>query len=486
MKIQVTDEGRDGDLRRGRRIGVLLISCTGLFLVGLDVTAVNVALPSIARVLHSSVSGLQWIVDAYTVVMAGLMMLCGSLGDRLGHRRAFIAGLAIFSAASLSASLAPSVGLLLAFRALQAVGGALLNPGAVAIIANTFTDPRERAQAVGVRGSVFGVSLALGPVMGGALVSLAGWRSILLVNVPIGAIAVVLAARYLPESRAANPRRFDPAGQVLVAVLLTTLTYAIIEGPVQGWASPAILGCFAVAGASLPALAWYESRRAAPLIDPRFFRSIPFSLASAIAVFAFGAFGGFLFLNTLYLQNVRGLSPLHAGLATVPLALMAMLGSLVSGRVVARRGARPALIASGICCVLGCAVLLGLTPATGYPRLFAGYVIFGLGFGLVNAPVTDTAVAGMPRAQAGVAAAIASTSRQIGQTLGVAVVGAIAASAGPLRAGFTSASHPAWWVLTACSGMALVLGFLATTARAHQSAQRTAADLNPEALVEAA
>jgi EmrB/QacA subfamily drug resistance transporter len=475
-------------LSRGRRVAVLLVSCMGLFIVGLDVTIVNVALPSIARDLDSSVSGLQWTVDAYTVVMASLMMLGGSMGDRLGRKRTFIAGLAVFSVASLSSSLAPSVGLLLAFRALQAVGGAMLNPVAVSIIANTFTDPRERAQAVGVRGSVFGISLALGPIVGGALVSSAGWRSIFLVNVLVGVIAIALAARYIPESRAPRPRRFDPVGQVLVAVLLATLTYAIIEGPVQGWASPAVAGCFAAAGASLPGLLWYETRRAEPLIDLRFFRSIPFSSASAIAVFAFGAFGGFLFLNTLYLQDVRGLSPLRAGLATVPLAVVAVLGSLVSGRIVAARGQRPALVAAGICSVLGCALLTGMTPATGYPRLLAGYVLFGLGFGLVNAPVTDTAVAGMPRAQAGVASAIAGTSRQVGQTLGVAVVGAIAASgaAGPLRAGFTSAARPAWWALTACSGMVLVLGFLATTARARESARRTAAELNPEALIERA
>jgi EmrB/QacA subfamily drug resistance transporter len=474
------------ELSRGRRVAVLLISCTSLFLVGLDVTVVNVALPSIARDLHSSVSGLQWTIAAYTVVMASLMMLGGSAGDRLGRRRTFIAGLAVFSLASLCSSLAPSVGLLLAFRALQAVGGAMLNPVAVSIIANTFTDPRERAQAVGVRGSVFGISLALGPIVGGALVSSAGWRSIFLINVPVGVIAIALAARYIPESRAPRPRRFDPAGQVLVAVLLATLTYAIIEGPGQGWTSPAILGCFAAAGASLLGLLWRESRRAEPVIDLRFFRSIPFSSASAIAVFAFGAFGGFLFLNTLYLQDVRGFSPLHAGLATVPLAVMAMLGSLVSGRIVATRGQRPALVASGVCSVIGCALLTGMTPVTGYPRLVAAYVIFGLGFGLVNAPVTDTAISGMPRAQAGVAAAIASTSRQVGQTLGVAVVGAIAASgaAGTPHAGFTTASRPAWWVLTGCSVMVLVLGLFATTARARESARRTAAQLNPEALIE--
>jgi EmrB/QacA subfamily drug resistance transporter len=471
-------------LSRNRRVAVLLITCLSLFIAGLDVTVVNVALPSIAVDLHSSVAGLQWTADAYTVVLAGLLMLCGSVGDRLGRKRMFITGLAVFTAGSLLSSLAPSVGILVASRILQATGGAMLNPVAVSIIANTFTDPRERAQAVGVRGSVFGVSLALGPIVGGALVSSAGWRSIFLVNVPVGVTAIVLAVRCIPESRAPRPRRFDPVGQLLVAVLLATLTYGIIEGPGEGWTSPAILGCFATAGAALPALLSYERRRLEPLIDLRFFRSVPFSAASAIAVFAFGAFGGFLFLNTLYLQDARGLSPLHAGLDALPLAVMVMLGSLLSGRILAIRGPRPVLVAAGACCVTGCAILIGLTPATAYPRLLAGYVIFGLGFGLVNAPVTDIAISGMPRAQAGVAAAIASTSRQVGQTLGVAVAGAVAMSgaAGSLRAGFTSASRPAWWLLTACSGLVLLLGFLATTHRSRESARRIAAELNPEAL----
>lgn len=462
---------------------MLLVSCLGLFVAGLDVTIVNVALPSIASSLRSSVSGLQWTASAYSVVMAGLMMLFGSAGDRWGRKRMLVAGLAVFSAGSLASSLATGVGALVAFRAVQAVGGAMLNPVAVSIITNTFTDPRERAQAVGVRGAIYGVSLALGPVLGGVLVSAAGWRSVFWVNIPIGAIAILLAIRYVPESRALRPRRFDPLGQVLVAILLVTLTCGIIEGPGQGWSSPFIIACLAAAAVSLGGLVRFETRRSEPLIDLRFFRSVPFSAASAIAVLAFGAFGGVLFLNTLYLQDVRLLSPLDAGLETLPLAVLVMAGSLLSGRMVASRGPRPALIASGVSSVIGCAVLAGLTGTSAYPQLLGGYVLFGLGFGLVNTPVTNTAVSGMPRAQAGVASAIASSSRQLGQTLGVAVTGAIVAgAAGSLRTGFIPASHAAWWTLTACSGLVLVLGFLATTGRARESARQVAAALNPEAL----
>ena len=289
-----------------------------LFVVGLDITAVNVALPSDRAELDADVSGLQWTIDAYTVVLASLLMLGGSTADRFGRKRIFVAGLAVFSLASLLCSLAPSVGLLVAFRGLQAVGGAMLNPVAMSIIANTFTDPRERARAVGVWGAVFGVSMALGPVLGGTVVSSLGWRSIFWISVPVGLAAIALTLRFVPESRSPAPRRFDPVGQGLVVVLLGTLTYGIIEAPGRGWSSPAIVAAFAASAAALPTLLIYERRRADPLVDLRFFRSIPFASSIAISVAAFAAFGGFLFLTTLYLQDGRGLSPVQAGLARCP------------------------------------------------------------------------------------------------------------------------------------------------------------------------
>jgi EmrB/QacA subfamily drug resistance transporter len=458
---------------RDHRIRVLLVCCLSLFIVGLDITGVNVALPSIGRDLDAGVSGLQWTVDAYTVVLASLLMLGGSTGDRFGRRRVFVTGLTVFSVASLLCSLAPSVGLLVAFRALQAVGGAMLNPVAMSIIANTFIDPRERAQAVGVWGAVFGISMALGPVVGGTVVDAIGWRSIFWLNLPVGLAAIALTLRFIPESRAPRPRRLDPVGQALVIVLLATLTFGIIEAPIRGWSSPGIVAAFAASGASLVGLLRYEPRREEPLVDLRFFRSIPFASSIAICVAAFSAFGGFLFLNTLYLQQERGLSPLQAGLATVPVALMTVVASPLSGRIVGRRGPRIPLAIAGVALVTGCAMLTGIDPSTSLAWLIAAYVILGLGFGLVNAPITNAAVSGMPRAQAGVAAAIATTSRQVGQTLGVAVVGAIIAS---------GAHASAWWTLTACGAVVLLLAFVATAARARESAQRTAAALNPEAL----
>ncbi|HWA66283.1 MAG TPA: MFS transporter [Mycobacteriales bacterium] len=455
-----------------------------LLIVGLDVTIVNVALPSIGHDLHGSLSGLQWALDAYTLVLASLLMLSGSTADRLGRKRTFVVGLTLFSVGSLLCSLAPGLGWLVAFRMVQAVGGSMLNPVAMSIITNTFTVPRERAQAVGVWGAVVGVSMALGPVVGGLLVSSAGWRSVFWINIPVGVLAILLAVRFVPESRAPRPRRFDPIGQALMVVLLASLTFGIIEAPRRGWTSATIVAALAVAAVSLACFVGHASRREEPLIDLRFFRSIPFSAATLTAVAAFASLGGFLLVNTLYLQNVRGLSPLHAGLDTLPMAAMTMIASPISGRLVGGRGPRLPLLASGGCFMAASAMLTQLTATTSFAWLFAAYLVFGLGFGLVNAPITNAAVSGMPRAQAGVASAVASTSRQVGSTLGVAVIGALVTSRIGERSydGLAAASHPGWWVMFSCGAAVALLGWFATTPVATESARRAAAELNPEFL----
>lgn len=473
---------------RGRRIGVLFICCFALLMVTLDITIVNVALPSIQHDLHAPVSGLQWVVDAYTLVLGSLVILSGSTGDRIGRRKMFTIGLALFSLGSLLCSLAPNLGLLVVFRMVQAIGGSMLAPIAMSIITNTFTDPRERAQAIGVWGAVTGVSLALGPVVGGILVTSIGWRSIFWVNVPVGVIATVLTLRYVPESRAPVRRRLDLVGQVLVIVLLASLTYGIIEAPTRGLGSPVIVGMFAVAVASIAGLALYEPRRGEPLIELRFFRSVPFASATVIAIAVFAGMGGFLFMNTLYLQDSRGLSALHAGLDTIPAAAMTMVLSPVSGWLVGRRGSRLPIVLSGTGLLVASALLAQITRDTSFVWLFAAYVVFGTGYGVANAPITNNAVSGMPRSQAGVASAIASTSRQVGQTLGVAVAGALvtAGTAGHAFAGrLPQATHSAWWVLAGCGVLVIVIGFVSTTAWSAGTALRTARELNPEG-VEAA
>ncbi|MFL5845314.1 MAG: MFS transporter [Solirubrobacteraceae bacterium] len=446
-----------------------------LLIVGMDATIVNVALPSIQDDLHASVTGLQWTTAAYTVVLASLLMLGGSTGDRLGRARVFQFGLALFTVASLACSLAPSVGWLIVARILQGVAGAMLNPVAMSIIRNTFEDPRERAQAIGVWGAVVGISMALGPVLGGVLVGLS-WRAVFLVNIPIGLAAIALTARFVPESRAERPRRPDPIGQVLVVVMLASLTITLIEGPSVGWSEPWIVALGVVAAASLAALVRYELQRDDPLIELRFFSSRPFASASVIAAAAFAAFGGFLFLNTLYLQDVRGLSPLSAGLCTLPMAAMTVVCSPISGRIVGSRGVRGPLVVGGLGIGIGSLMLVSLGPSTSLVWVLLAYCIFGLGFGTVNPPITNTAVSGMPPSQAGVAAAVASTSRQVGMTLGVAVLGSVATARvdGSLHDGLAAASHAAWWLIAIIGAGIAVLGLAASTGAAHVSAERTA------------
>ena len=326
--------------------------------------------------------------------------------------------------------------------------------------------------------------MALGPIVGGVLSSAFSWRAIFWINLPLGLAAILLAVRLVPETRAPAARRIDPVGQMLVVVLLTAITYAVIQAPSRGWSAPVILAALAAAGAALLGLLGYEPRRSQLLIDLRFFRSAPFTSAIVISIIAFAAFGGFLFLNTLYLQNARGLSPVQAGLAIVPLAVMVAVVSPVSGRLVGRRGPRLPLAIAGLCGATACTMLTVLDPRTSMAWLLAAYVVFGVGVGFVNAPITNTAVSGMPRDQAGVASALATSSRNVGQTLGVALAGAVVTSRlGPTgRGDVSSATRPGWWLLAACGLVLLLLGAAATTRRAEASARRTAAQVNPEAL----
>jgi EmrB/QacA subfamily drug resistance transporter len=443
-----------------------------LLIVGLDATIVNVALPAIHHALRSSVSGLQWTIDAYTLVLASLLMLAGSTGDRMGRRRLFQIGLSVFSLGSLLCGLAPTLGFLIAARVLQAIGGSMMNPVAMSIVRNVFDDPRERAAAIGVWGGVFGLSMALGPVIGGTLVDSVSWRAVFFVNVPIGLLAILLTALFVPESRAERPRRLDPVGQLLVIAGLGSLTYAIIEGPQSGWTSLEILSLFGLSLACLVALVPYELRRSEPLLEMRFFRSAPFSGASAIAILTFAAMGGFLFLSTLYLQSVRGLSPLDAGLYMLPMAAMLLVVSPLSGWVVGRWGSRWPVVLAALAMITGALMLTSLTPTTPSGYLLAAYFVFGVSMGLVNPPITNTAVSGMPGEQAGVAAAVASTSRQVGMTLGVAVIGAISGGSvgASIGRGFAAATHPGWWIIVALGAVILVLGFVTTGAWARRTA----------------
>ena len=453
---------------------VLGICCLSLLVVGMDVTIVNVALPAIRRDFHATVSQLQWLMDAYTLVVASFLMLAGSTADRLGRRRVFQTGMGLFTLGSLLCSLAPGIGSLIAFRALQGIGASMLNPVAMSIITNTFHEPKARARAIGVWGAMAGLAFAVGPLLGGALTEFVGWRSIFWINLPIGIAAMVLAARFVPESKAAKSRPVDPVGQILVIVALATLTYGIIEGPHTGWTSASIEGSFVVSLVAMVSLVFYERRRTDPLLDLRFFRSVSFSSATVIAVCAFSAFAAFLLLNALYLQQTRGFSPFVSGLCTLPLALMTILCAPISGRMVGAFGTRPSLLLAGLATLISSLLLTRLASDTPISMLMLIYIIYGAGFALVNIPITHTAISGMPKSQAGVAAAIASTSRQVGAALGVAVAGAIIGIRQAHGLDFARATHPVWWIMAACGATISSLGWASNTPWAKHTAHRVA------------
>jgi EmrB/QacA subfamily drug resistance transporter len=350
----------------------------------------------------------------------------------------------------------------------------MLNPVAMSIIVNTFTDPKARARAIGFWGAVAGISGALGPLLGGALTQSIGWRSIFWINLPIGVAAIVLAAIYIPESKAARARRVDPVGQLLVFTALASLIYAVIEGRQMNWASLPVAGLFVLSLLAVTSLLLYEPRRRDPLLDLRFFRSVPFTSAALIAICSFSMFAGFLFLNSLYLQEVRGLSSFRTGLYTLPLAVGTMLCSPLSGRMVGAYGTRPSLLAAGAAMILSALMLTHLAADSGLPMLLLAYAVFGIGFGLVNAPITNTAVSGMPKAQAGLAAAVASTSRQVGASLGVAVAGTLVGVRVAHGLSFAEATHAFWWIMIGAGALVAALGLLSNSAWARRTSQRAA------------
>ena len=461
-----------------RRMIILVICCLSLFIVGLDNTIVNVALPTISRGLGASVSGLQWIVNGYTMVLASLVMSAGATADRFGRRQVFRAGLTVFTVSSALCSLAPSLGWLIAFRVLQAIGGSMLNPVAVSIISSVFKGRAERAWAIGVWVTMFGVSMALGPVLGGVLTSTVGWRSIFWVNIPVGLIAILLVSKFIPESRAEVKRRLDLVAQLLVILMLGSLIYAIIEGAQSDWSEPGIRALFALAGAAALVLVWWELRRKDPMIDPRSFRNLPFTGAVLTGICSFGSLGGFLFLSTIYLQEARGLSALHAGLHMLPTAAAMAICPLPAAWLAARRGLWLPLTLGGLALMLSMIAMSRLTVSSGELYLIAAFTLFGVGLGMVNGQISHAAVSAMPSSKAGLAAGIASASRQMGQALGVAVTGALlnAGLHGPVQTEFVAASRPAWLVLTGCGCIVFLLGLTTTRARLPEHALESAAD----------
>ncbi|WP_382306809.1 DHA2 family efflux MFS transporter permease subunit [Herbiconiux sp. UC225_62] len=453
----------------GRRRLILAICCLGIFMVSTDTTILNVALPSVAADFAATIPELQWVLDSYTLVLAGLLLFAGSLADRWGRRRTLQLGLGLFSLASLLCSLSPSVGWLIAFRVLQAVGASMINPVTVSIISVTFVGPAARAKAIGTWGMFTGVALAVGPLLGGVLTAAVGWRSVFWITVPVGVLALVLAGLVIPESRGARVRRFDAVGQVLVILALGLIVGGLIEAPRAGWSLVAPL---LVAGglAAVVVLVLYERRRRDPLLDPRFFGSLPFSAAVASAVLVFTAYGSALFVSTFYLQRVHGLSPPEAGVVLLPMALATTLASLASARLMAARGPRLPFVLAAISLTAGGLCLVGLQTTTSIGVLALGLALIGCGFGAINTPITTTAVASMPRSQAGAAAAVGSSARQVGMAVGVAIAGLVVGHVPVVE--FARATHPIWWTVIVASAAVLVLALVATGRRGTESAGR--------------
>lgn len=449
------DEPQVIGLDARRRWGILAICCTSLFVVGLDTTIVNVALPAIGEGFGVGTVGLEWIVNAYTLVLASLLISSGALADRFGRRRIFQIGLVVFGVASIVCALAPSVGVLIAARIAQGVGGSMLSPVALAIVVNVMTDPKERAKAIGVWAAVFGLSMAAGPIVGGVLIESFGWRSVFWINVPVIAVVLVLTAVFVPQSRAEQPRRLDLPGQVLLMVVVGGSVALLIEGPRIGWlASGAIAGYVAVA-AALAAFVRVESRKSEPLMDPSLFRHRPFTAAVLGAIVVFVALNATLLLGTFYLQQAREMTPAAAGAMTLPMAVAATICAPLSGILVGRFGARLPLLIAGSFTALGGLCLVSLENSTGTSTLLVAYLFLGIGFGFSNAPITNTAVNGLPRSQAGLAGGITSSARQFGAALGVALAGGMIA--GSAQSDIAEASRAGWILVVACGLVVLVI-----------------------------
>jgi DHA2 family methylenomycin A resistance protein-like MFS transporter len=439
---------------------VLVVMCAGMFLVLLDVTVVNVAIPSITAGLRTSTAGVQWVVDAYTVTLASLLLAGGAAGDRLGHRRVVAAGLTVFGAASAGCALAPTPGLLVAARAAQGVGAALLLPGSIAAIVDAYPDRAAQAQALGVWAAVSSLALPAGPLLGGLIVTTAGWRAVFWINPPVAAVCLVGVLAWV---RASGPRhgtrRLDLAGVALATLCLAATVYAVIAASGSAVAAVAAASVAALAAVGLIVT---ERRVAEPLLPPELFTRPVFRVVTVSALIMNLTSNGLLFLLTRYLQSILGHRPLTAGLMLLPLFAPLAVTSPVAGRLTARYGPRPVMLGGAGIAASGQLCLLLVTPATGYPRLVPALLGVGFGVGLFTAPVVAAAMRAVPADRSGLASGINNTARQAGTALGVAVFGAVAGS--PAHAlHFIAALR--WLGVAAAIGWLIVAALIYSVAR---------------------
>jgi EmrB/QacA subfamily drug resistance transporter len=442
-----------------RRWWILAVLCLSVLLVVVDNTIVNVALPTMSRTLSASTQDLQWIVDAYTLVFAGLLIVGGNLGDRLGRRRILQAGLALFALTSVAAALSRTTGELIASRAAMGVAAALIYPATLALLTNVFTDARERATAIGVWSGVSGLAVAIGPVTGGLLLRHFSWSSVFYVNVPVVIVALATGMRLLPESRDPGAGRFDPLGALLSVGGVGLLVWTVIEAPRHGWASVTTIAGFAGSLLILAAFVGWQLRRPDPMLDVRLFANPRFSAASgAIALAFFGLFG-FIFLITQYFQVVRSYDPLRAGVATLPFALVTGLVSPAAIALMKRAGTKAVVTAGLVLMSAGFLVAAGTAADSAYwGRIITSMTLIAAGLALTSSPATEAIMGALPPAKAGAGSAVNDTTRELGGTLGVAIVGSVMSSAysGHVLTALTKIGAPA--ALTSAAQQSVVAG----------------------------
>ena len=407
----------------------------GYCVVQLDVTIVNTALDSIGTSLGGGVSELQWVVSTYTIAFAAFILTAGAFGDRVGAKRVFMAGFAIFTAASLACALAPNAATLIAARGVQGLGAAILVPNSLALLNHAYPDAKQRGRAVGIWAAGASLALTAGPLVGGGLIALVGWRSIFLVNLPIGLAGLWLSWRYASETTRHRQREIDLPGQIAAIAALGCLAGAIIEGGTLGWGNPFVIAGF-VASAILSILfVWQEQRASQPMLPLSLFRHRMFALTSLIGLLVNVAFYGLIFVFSLYFQRVNGLSPFSTGLAFLPMMGAVLPVNLVAARISERIGA-PATIAAGAALsAFGCLALLGIGQGTSYWEIGAQLMVIGAGLGLLVPPLTSTLLGSVEKSRSGIAAGVLNATRQTGSVLGVALFGSLIGQANVFMAG---------------------------------------------------
>ena len=411
--------------RRWFTLGTL---CLSLLIIVMDNTILNVAIPSLVTELGATNSQLQWIVDGYTLVFAGLLLTTGSLGDRFGRKLALRIGIVVFAIGSVMSALSGSPTQLILSRSLMGVGGALIMPSTLSILTNVFRDPKERGRAIAIWAGFSGLGVALGPVIGGLLLNHFSWSSVFWVNLPVGATALVAGHYFVPESKDPSAPRLDPFGALLSVVGLGALLFGIIEGPSKGWTSTEVLAAFAIGIVGLIGFISWESHTDHPMLDMSFFKNPRFTAANSAVTLTFFAMFGSLFLMTQYWQFVHGYTPLQAGVRLIPYAMTMMITAPLSARLVEKLGTKRVVTIGLSTISVAMLVLSTLHTDSSYLRVVTNMMFMAVGMGLTMAPATESVMGSLPRSKAGVGSAVNDTTRQVGGALGVAVVGSLVAS----------------------------------------------------------